>query len=84
MSTASERSSRRDESGPVPWWRVGMVWFMLSGPAIVVVAALATMSIAYHGAETVVSDAPSTVAAPTPRATAPALQARNHAATPAP
>jgi len=30
-----------------PWWRFGMVWFMLSGPAIVVVAGFVTLAIAY-------------------------------------
>jgi hypothetical protein len=39
---------------PTPWWRVGMVWLVLGGPATVVVAALATAVIAYRGADPVV------------------------------
>ena len=78
-----------------PWWRFGMVWLVLSGPAVVVVAGFATMAIAFSHADTVLHEAP-LVAAPqavgTDAATvrlraaalaaAPALQARNHAATP--
>ena len=65
------------ESGPsLPWWRVGMVWFALAGPAAVVVAGLVTAAIALHGADSVLRIEPS-AAAPL----APAIQARNHAAT---
>jgi hypothetical protein len=50
-----------------------MVWLVLAGPAAVVVASLATAAIAIHGADPVIkADA----------ARAPAVQARNHAATP--
>jgi uncharacterized protein len=63
--------------GPcLPWWRVGMVWFALSGPAIVVIAGLVTAAIAVHGADPVLR-VDATRAAPQ----APAIQARNHAAT---
>ncbi|GCL62412.1 hypothetical protein [Pseudaquabacterium pictum] len=68
-----------------PWWRVGMVWLVLGGPAVVVVAAIGTAVIAYRGADPVLTEAP------TPQqvvrqlgAQTPAMQARNHAATPAP
>lgn len=59
-----------------PWWRVGMVWFALAGPALVVVAGLVTAAIAIHGADPVLRVEPSGAAAETP-----AVQARNHAAT---
>lgn len=78
-----------------PWWRFGMVWLVLSGPAVVVVAGFATMAIAFRHADTVLHEAPvaaslappATGAAAAPphtgaTTTAPALQARNHAATP--
>ena len=70
-----------------PWWRFPIVWFALAGPALVVVACFATMAIAIRHADVVISETP---ASPGARgaglaaATAPALQARNHAATPAP
>jgi uncharacterized protein len=41
-----------------PWWRFGMVWFMLSGPAIVVVAGLVTAVIAFRNADTVLTETP--------------------------
>ena len=29
-----------------PWWRYGMVWLVIGGPAVVVVACIATLVIA--------------------------------------
>ena len=68
-----------------PWWRFPMVWFALSGPAIVVVASFTTMAIAYRNADVVIVETPSGTSARAARsgASAPALVARNHAATPA-
>jgi hypothetical protein len=61
-----------------PWWRMPILWLVLGGPAVVVVAGVATAVIAIRHADTV-------VAAPVARVTPalqPAVQARNHAATP--
>jgi hypothetical protein len=62
-----------------------MVWLVISGPLIVVVAAIATAVIAIRGADPVLDtsqwQAGARASAPTPNT--PALQARNHAATPA-
>ncbi|MFN0183277.1 MAG: nitrogen fixation protein FixH [Aquabacterium sp.] len=63
-----------------PWWRVGMVWLVLSGPAVVVVAGVATAVIAIRGADPEVN----TPAQRAATAQAPAVRARNHAATPVP
>ncbi len=81
-------ASRRARPVPgAPWWRFGMVWFVFAGPAIVVVAGFATMFVAYHGADVVLSEGPAENASRAvvsgPAATTPAWQARNHAATPA-
>ncbi len=67
--------------GPqLPWWRVGMVWLVLAGPAVVVVAALLTAAVAWHGADSVVSAAgPASANRHAPEA--PAVLARNHAGT---
>jgi uncharacterized protein len=54
-----------------PWWCHGMVWLVIGGPAAVVVAGLATLFIAVAYPDPVL---------PTGSA-APAVQARNHAAT---
>lgn len=56
-----------------PWWRYGMVWLVISGPAVVVVAGIVTAVIAVRGADPVLD----TRAAPT------AIESRNHVATPA-
>jgi hypothetical protein len=78
-------SDARTSPPAAPWWRFPMVWFALAGPALVVVAGFATMAIAYRHADVVLVE----MAAPEAShggaragATAPALQARNHAATP--
>lgn len=67
------------------WWRVGMVWLVLGGPAVVVVAAIGTAVVAYRGADPVLTEAPTAQqAVKTLGPQTPAMQARNHAATPAP
>ena len=71
-----------------PWWKHGYVWLLISGPAAVVVAGLVTARIAVattdpvidadyyrHGVEINKQLAHD-------RALVPALQGRNHAATP--
>jgi hypothetical protein len=59
-----------------PWWRVGMVWLVLGGPAVVVVAGIVTAVIAVRGAEPVLTSQESTKFSDRP-----AVQGRNHAAT---
>jgi hypothetical protein len=59
---------------PMPWWKYGHVWLVIAGPAAVVVAGLVTAWIAVRQ--------PDPVLAPQ-KALVPALQGRNHAATPA-
>jgi len=64
-------------AGPVsPWWRHGMVWLVLGGPALVVLASFTTLAIAIAYPDPVLKvQAPQT-------AQQPAVQARNHAAAP--
>jgi hypothetical protein len=64
-----------NDSPNVPWWRVHMVWLVISGPAVVVVAAIVTAVIAIRGADPVIKDEPDAAFADKP-----ALQGRNHAA----
>lgn len=66
---------------PEPWWREPMVWLVIGGPAIVVVAALTTAVVAWRGADPVVSEAAEPTAHVDP-SLQPALKARNHAAKP--
>lgn len=63
-----------------PWWRYPMVWFIIAGPALVVVAGFYTYYLAARSPDPVLT-AP--VAGPSAQgfSHAPAAQARNHAAT---
>ena len=63
----------------MPWWRFPMVWLVIMGPALVVVASFITLALAIHGGDTPLPSETSWHA----DALAPANQARNHAATPA-
>lgn len=72
--------SAQSWQGPVaPWWRHGMVWLVVGGPLVVVVASVATLLIAVANPDPVLK-----VGAPAQQAQQPAVQARNHAATPPP
>lgn len=67
-----------DPSLQPPWWRLPIVWMVIAGPAIVVVAAIATAVVAVRNVDPVLDttkDQPHLS-----RAEAPALQGRNHAA----
>ena len=69
-------------SPTLPWWRFRMLWLVVGGPAIVVVAAIGTAVIAFRGADPVVQmPAASRAADADEFSTAPAMHARNHAAT---
>jgi uncharacterized protein len=70
----------------LPWWRYKMVWLVISGPAAVVVAGVATMVLALTHIDPVLDEpaSPAARVAAAKTAAAPAQQARNHAATPTP
>ncbi|HEY0200085.1 MAG TPA: FixH family protein [Burkholderiaceae bacterium] len=78
-----------------PWWKYGHVWLLISGPAVVVVASFVTGWLALRHIDPVVDadyyrhglEINRTLAAQATQeqqktSLAPALQARNHAATP--
>jgi uncharacterized protein len=60
-----------------PWWRLPIVWMVIAGPAAVVVAGFATLAIAIRNPDPVYTPVKAQTAAEQP-----AMQARNHAATP--
>ena len=72
------------------WWRHGHVWLLIAGPAAVVVASLFTAWLAAHGQDPVVAqdyyrqgvEMNKTLAGA--KGALPAMQGRNHAATPPP
>jgi uncharacterized protein len=60
-----------NEQKTSPWWRHGMVWLVIGGPAAVVVAGIATFVIAATNPDPVLRTTDT-----------PAVQGRNHAASP--
>jgi len=81
-----------DKQKTTPWYRVPMVWLVVGGPLSVVVASIATAVIAWKHIDPVIATTPQGELRPgdnmapklSPKdAMAPALQGRNHAATPA-
>lgn len=60
-----------------PWWRLPIVWLVISGPAAVVVASFVTLSLAIRHPDPVLA-----TEAAVEQAQQPAVQARNHAASP--
>ena len=75
----------------LPWWRVSMVWLVIAGPLAVVLASLVTAAVAWRHIDPVLAEARPgqpkpgdevPVPADPKNSLAPALKARNHAATP--
>lgn len=69
--------AQADASPSKPWWRVPMVWLVISGPAIIVVAGFTTLGIALQNPDPVLNRAKAKTVAEMP-----AVQGRNHAARP--
>lgn len=74
----------------VPWWKFGYVWLIVAGPAIVVVASFVTFYLAVTRPDPVVTEDyyrkgieinRTSENADNAASLAPAVQARNHAAT---
>jgi hypothetical protein len=66
-----------------PWWKFGHVWLVLAGPAVVVVASFITLYLAIRTPDPVITDEFRNKSSQGAGAEslAPAMQARNHAAT---
>jgi len=71
-----------------PWWKFGHMWLVFGGPAVVVVASFITLYLAITRPDPVISDgfhgqeaASVSQQAHSASSLAPAMQARNHAAT---
>ena len=86
MSSLSHAEPAAKHSGP--WWKHPIMWLVVGGPAIVVVASFITLYLAISRPDPVYSDAQrpdATIEQPAEdRGKAeltPAMQARNHAAT---
>jgi uncharacterized protein len=64
---------------PLVWWRVPMVWLVIGGPAVVVVASFITLALAILNPDPVLH-----VERAKQASELPAVQGRNHAATAGP
>jgi uncharacterized protein len=79
------------DSRAQPWWKFGHVWLVIAGPAIVIVAGFFTLYLAIRTPDPVISteaqrrlaevSRPDADGAAAASSLAPAVQARNHAAT---
>ena len=71
-----------------PWWRNGFVWLVIAGPVFVVIASIFTFWVAAHGSDKLVQQdyyrkgVEINRQVTSERALLPAMQGRNHAATP--
>lgn len=79
MNIDSTTGQNTAASQPLPWWRIRMLWLVIGGPALVVVASLVTAVLAWRGGD---RPLPTGAAAPEAATMTPATQARNHAAQP--
>ncbi len=86
MSSPSRADQAMPHSGP--WWKHRLMWLVVGGPAVVVVASFVTLYLAISRPDPVYSDAQrpdATIEQPTSERgraeLTPAMQARNHAAT---
>lgn len=73
---------------PQQWWKFGHVWMVVAGPAIVVVASFVTLYLAISHPDPVMDEnyyqkgiELNKTLGGSPSSAAPAMQARNHAAT---
>ncbi|WP_422846217.1 FixH family protein [Acidovorax sp. M2(2025)] len=72
-----------------PWWKFGHVWLIIAGPVIVIIAGFVTLWLALSRPDPVVAEdyyrqgveINKTLSEPS-KSLAPAMKARNHAATP--
>lgn len=73
---------------PEPWWKFGHVWLVIAGPSVVVVAGIVTAYIAMSSPDPLLTEdyyrrgVEISKTLENEKAMMPALQGRNHAATP--
>ncbi len=75
MTTSDMTPSGKDT---MPWWKYKMVWLVIGGPLVVVVASFVTLALAIRNPDPVLDTA---ATSRTDAAHLPAMQGRNHAAT---
>lgn len=86
---SQQASKTTGDGGKQPWWREPTMWLVVGGPGIVVVASFVTLGLALKFPDAVIEDrgqgadtVQTAAGAKAPDAAlAPAMKARNHAAT---
>jgi hypothetical protein len=89
-SNMNMNTAQAPQAVPAPWWKFGYVWLVIAGPAVVVVAGFTTLWLALANPESLVAEdyyrkgieINKTLAAEKEKSLMPAVQGRNHAATP--
>ena len=79
----STNNAGTEQPGAKPWWRFPLMWMVVGGPAVVVVASFVTLSLALRYPEVLVEDRAQVAGEHTVKDAAqqPAVKARNNAAT---
>jgi len=81
--TSNTLTTKAHKLSPTPWWKYGLVWMVIAGPFVVVIAAVFTAVLAFNSNDVIVSDNdPKTAALANYRSMVPAQTASYHAATP--
>ncbi len=77
-------ASNAPSAGPAatPWWRVGTMWLVFGGPAVVVVASLGLVVTAVRHVDPVIGSGAAVTVNDRDPSLVPAMKARNHAAAP--
>ncbi len=76
MSETSLHPAPSEADRNRPWWRYPIVWMVIAGPVVVVVASLITAGVAIRNVDPVLDTSPKHIEA---LKDTPAVQARNHA-----
>lgn len=85
MSQSAPASAPAADEAPRPWYTYKILWLVIGGPAAVVVASLVSAYVAIVGQDPVLMKdevVESQRGKTEPDSNTPAIQARNHAATP--
>lgn len=84
----TQTSDQGPQGGGQPWWKFGYVWLVVAGPVLVVIAGFVTLYLAISRPDPVVSEdyyrqgiEINKTLGDNPASLAPAMKARNHAAT---
>ncbi|MCV2422167.1 hypothetical protein [Paucibacter sp. DJ2R-2] len=81
MSQNLNLDAQAPQDKPAGWWRTPMMWLVVGGPALVIVASFVTLSLAISHPDPVLEEKVVANKASGAKALLPAREARNHAAT---